>query len=255
MITKALIIDEPWLSKILSGEKDWEMRSTQSKFRGRFGLIRKGSGLVIGIATLSDVSGPYDNAQLASYFRHHQVGEDLVSTPDYKWRYAWELSCITSLAHPVPYIHKSGAVTWVELDDDAVQAIAKQLHIKAEDVPSPKNRIEMSNERAAELSSRESVFELQLVDSVKGNRKSNARESLEFTNEMVPVAKDGSRFVIGVCNGNGVYTVGEKGSETKFVNYSDALNYLKSMNTAKWRRPNSSGNWGIVSAVNWEVNN
>ncbi|RXX44551.1 XRE family transcriptional regulator, partial [Klebsiella pneumoniae] len=26
----------------------------------------------------------------------------------------------------------------------------------------------------------------------------------------------------------------------------------RNMKTAKWRRPNSSGNWGIVSAVRWD---
>ncbi|MCV5690749.1 XRE family transcriptional regulator, partial [Escherichia coli] len=27
---------------------------------------------------------------------------------------------------------------------------------------------------------------------------------------------------------------------------------LRGMETAKWRRPNASGNWGIVSAVKWD---
>lgn len=31
-----------------------------------------------------------------------------------------------------------------------------------------------------------------------------------------------------------------------------AIEYLRSIGTAKLRRPNSRGNWGIVSAVRWD---
>jgi ASCH domain len=44
---KGLIIDEPWISLIVSGEKTWEMRSRNTNVRGRIGLIRKGSKTVI----------------------------------------------------------------------------------------------------------------------------------------------------------------------------------------------------------------
>ena len=43
---KGLIVDEPWISKILAGEKIWEMRSKTTAVRGQIGLIRKGSGAV-----------------------------------------------------------------------------------------------------------------------------------------------------------------------------------------------------------------
>tara|TARA_Y100000782_G_scaffold111396_1_gene139449 strand:- start:841 stop:4593 length:3753 start_codon:yes stop_codon:yes gene_type:complete len=67
----------------------------------------------------------------------------------------------------------------------------------------------------------------------------------------VPVAKDGSRFDESCCR-NGKYMVGEKGDERPFISYSKALDYLRSMPVAKWRRPNEAGNWGIVSAAYWE---
>lgn len=41
-VTKALIIDEPWISRIINRDKDWEMRSFSSRIRGPIGLIRKG---------------------------------------------------------------------------------------------------------------------------------------------------------------------------------------------------------------------
>ena len=225
--------------------------STQSKFRGAFGLIRKGSGQVIGIANLNEVSGPYNNTELAQHFNHHQVGGEITSSADYKWRYAWELSEIKTLAHPVPYIHKSGAVTWVELDDLAVESIAKQQGYGLKDVPSPKDRI-VEDAKVARLAPVSvEVSRIPSVDNVKNKRSANSSVPVQSANGFVPVAKDGSRFTLETCNSKGVYTVGEKGDEKKFRNYLDALAYLKTMSKAKWRRPNSNANWGIVSAVGW----
>lgn len=55
---KALIIDEPWISRMLDGSKTWEMRSRSTENRGRFALIRKGSGQVVGVAELAGCRGP-----------------------------------------------------------------------------------------------------------------------------------------------------------------------------------------------------
>ena len=73
----------------------------------------------------------------------------------------------------------------------------------------------------------------------------------DVTSPSAPVAKDGSRFDESCCRG-GKYTVGEKGDEKPFISYSKALDYLRRMPVAKWRRPNAAGNWGIVSAAYWE---
>jgi hypothetical protein len=66
----------------------------------------------------------------------------------------------------------------------------------------------------------------------------------------LPVARDGSMFTPAVNRG-GRYQVGEKGNERHFDSFDEALADLQSMPVAKWRRPNSEGNWGIVSAVEW----
>lgn len=73
IVRKALIIDSPWIEKILAGEKTWEMRSTRTKLRGPFGLIQKGSGQIKGIAHLDMASGPYNNDELAQHFGKHWV--------------------------------------------------------------------------------------------------------------------------------------------------------------------------------------
>ena len=253
MITKALIIDEPWLSKILNGEKYWEMRSTKSHFRGEFGLIRKGSGQVIGTANLIGVSGPYCDEELAHHFKHHRVGNDVISKPGYKWRHAWELSEIKTLAKPVSYIHKNGAVTWVELDNQAVQSIEMQQCHEVGNAPLPEDRSvsEVHFQGSVSRSREVIIAEISVVDVIKIADTQNAKIQEDNSKVLVPIAKDGTTFSVASCNKKGIYTVGEKGDELKLRNYGEALAYLREMAKAKWRRPNEAGNWGIVTAVDW----
>ena len=69
----------------------------------------------------------------------------------------------------------------------------------------------------------------------------------------VPFAKDGSFFSpANKRHSSGKFSVGERSGETAFTEFEDALKYLKTMDVAKWRRPNQNGNWGIVSAVKWD---
>lgn len=72
----------------------------------------------------------------------------------------------------------------------------------------------------------------------------------EYVN--VPVASDGTYFSYACAYKRGGYTVGEKGDEIKVESFDEALDYLIKMPHAKWRRPNSAGNYGIVSAVEWK---
>lgn len=66
----------------------------------------------------------------------------------------------------------------------------------------------------------------------------------------IPVAKDGSKFLPHLQRA-GYYTVGPKGQEKRFQSYDEALAHLRNQPVAYWRRPNDSGNWGIVTAVTW----
>ena len=69
----------------------------------------------------------------------------------------------------------------------------------------------------------------------------------------VPYAADGTCFNPGLASSrDGSFAVGEKANQKRFGTFSEALEYLRNMETAKWRRPNASGNWGIVSAVRWD---
>lgn len=70
---------------------------------------------------------------------------------------------------------------------------------------------------------------------------------------LVPYAADGTCFHLGLASSrDGSFAVGEKTAQKRFGTFLEALEYLHSMKTAKWRRPNHSGNWGIVSAVKWD---
>lgn len=66
----------------------------------------------------------------------------------------------------------------------------------------------------------------------------------------VPYAADGTCFHPGLRKA-GKYTVGVKEDEATFDDFEDALEYLRQMGQAKWRRPNVNGNWGVVEAVRW----
>jgi hypothetical protein len=123
---KGLIIDEPWISLIVSGEKTWEMRSRNTNVRGRIGLIRKGSKAVIGVADLVDTLPKLPPSELRGSFAKHRVPESEIDE-DFKWSTAWVLQRARSLHEPVPYRHPAGGVIWVNLDPKVAAVIEQQL--------------------------------------------------------------------------------------------------------------------------------
>lgn len=69
----------------------------------------------------------------------------------------------------------------------------------------------------------------------------------------VPFAADGTCFHPDLVRPRSSrYQVGIRGDEHQFEHFEDALNYLRKMDVAYWRRPNTSGSWGIVKAVHWD---
>ena len=143
MINRGLIIAEPWISTILAGKKTWEMRSSAIRFRGRFGLIAKGTGTVVGVASLTDVLEPQsDQDMLASIGKHGIPAQMIRSGEVARWRRPWVLEGIQRLETPISYRHKSGAVSWVTLDPEVGLAIQAQLKgdsqpVVSEDRPWP----------------------------------------------------------------------------------------------------------------------
>ncbi|MFC5394242.1 hypothetical protein [Bosea vestrisii] len=127
-INKGLIIADPWIGYILGGTKDWEMRSSATSHRGWFGLIRKGTGAVYGVARLIDVGGPLSPAEMTAAYAHHRIPDHMIRSGEVaKWNTPWVLADVRVLSCPVSYKHKSGAVTWVELDQAATEGLASAL--------------------------------------------------------------------------------------------------------------------------------
>ena len=124
-ITRGLIIAEPWIGRILAGRKTWEMRSRRTEIRGSIGLIRKGSGAVVGTAELLACHGPFPREQLLAAVDKHAISRNEWTTEELeKYAWAWELRHTRPLRKPVPYRHKSGAVIWVDLDDACRRQLA-----------------------------------------------------------------------------------------------------------------------------------
>lgn len=109
---RALIVKQPWVDLILSGEKTWEMRSKRTLIRGRIGLIEQGTGLIVGECDLTHSGLPLDKLDAECFHCFHRV-DDLSLLE--KWRHPWHLENVKRYERPVKYDHPKGAVTWVRI--------------------------------------------------------------------------------------------------------------------------------------------
>jgi len=113
---RALIVQRHWCDLILRNLKEWEMRSSKTKFRGIFGVIEAGSGSIIGKTTLIDSLEEISEAAYFSYTHKHKI-----SSTDHtakNWKYPWVIKNSIRFEEPIPYIHPQGAVRWVRLTND-----------------------------------------------------------------------------------------------------------------------------------------
>lgn len=228
-LATGLVIADPYISQILSGGKTWEMRSQRTAKRETIGLIKKGSGQVFGKAKVVDCIGPLSFSELLSTSHKHGISQEQVEAGLLdKWNFAWVLEDIEVFEQPIDYRHPSGAVIWVDLTKALSLSISNKL--PESNVKQMKTKLSMPN-----------------------NTSNITTPTVDDADNLVklPVARDGTSFGKHLAK-KGQYTVGEKGDEQKFSSYEQALQYLRSMNTAKWRRPNAKGNWGIVSAIEWK---
>lgn len=113
-LSKGLIIKKRWLDLILSGQKVWEIRGSNTKNKGHIALIESGSGCIIGKAELvSTRKLSFEEYQQAEH--QHCIPAEMTETAPYKNIYAWELKGAVRFEEPVPYVHPQGAVIWVNL--------------------------------------------------------------------------------------------------------------------------------------------
>src|SRR5437867_1580017 len=89
---KALLVKQPWIDKILGGEKRWEIRGSRTKVRGPIALIQSGTGCVVGTCELVDVEGPLSLAELHLRITRHRVPPSYLNAGlPYPKTYAWVL--------------------------------------------------------------------------------------------------------------------------------------------------------------------
>ena len=128
-ITSGLIIRHEPLEKILIGAKTWEMRPTRTTKRGRIALIKKGTNLIYGVASVVDCKGPLSRDEVVTTEPFHRITQERYDN-DFevrKWRFAWVLESVVKLKSPIPYIRKSGPVIFVNLDDGAIEKLHAAL--------------------------------------------------------------------------------------------------------------------------------
>ncbi len=117
---RVLVVQDRWCDLLLRNRKSWEMRSTKTKFRGTFGLIAARSGLIHGKAELVD---SLDAIPAAEYYNHidkHKIPR--MSGFAEKWKYPWVIRNAIKFNEPVPYCHPQGAVIWVKLTNEMLNA-------------------------------------------------------------------------------------------------------------------------------------
>ena len=109
----ALVVKKQWLDKILSGEKDWEIRSSNTSRRGwiHFAESRAG-GKLLGRAQLVD-SFELTKTEFTAQKIHHCVHH--LSEVPYKRMFAWVLENAERFDKPFEYVHTPGAVIWVRV--------------------------------------------------------------------------------------------------------------------------------------------
>ena len=95
LVTRGLVIADPWIGYLLEGRKTWEMRSSNTSVRGPIALIRKGTGAIWGIAKLVDVGQPLSQAKMLASIDKHCIPAGMIQSGEVeKWATPWILADI-----------------------------------------------------------------------------------------------------------------------------------------------------------------
>lgn len=109
---KGLIIKDPWITKILNGEKIWEIRGNNTKIRGKIYLIKSGTQKIYGEIEL--INSIFITEKIFEDNKEkHQVKE--FNEIKYNKTYAWVLQNPIIYDNPIPYKHKRGCVIWINI--------------------------------------------------------------------------------------------------------------------------------------------
>jgi predicted transcriptional regulator len=123
---KGIIVREPWASLIVNGKKRWEIRRTNTKYRGPVAIIS--AGKVIGIAEIKDVLElPVE--EIAPRIEKHYADPLLILRygTGRKTLYAWVLKNARKLKEPIEIELPRGAQIWVNIPPEMEEEIWKSL--------------------------------------------------------------------------------------------------------------------------------
>jgi len=94
---------------------------------GRIGLIRKGTGLIVGVADVVASLPPLDAASLSTTRGRHGIPAELdTQVLEARWLHPWVLENVHPLSRPVPAGQKSGQVIWVTLSPSVIGTLDPQ---------------------------------------------------------------------------------------------------------------------------------
>ena len=120
---KGLIIDEPHISRILNGTKDWEIRNKPFPYSipKVIGLLTKKNHTyphsILGYAEVIACHSKLPHVMLR-YNHRHLASNFIRRKPNYmnaKTLYAYEVGDVWRLPNPDPYKYRKGQVVWVDI--------------------------------------------------------------------------------------------------------------------------------------------
>ncbi|KAB2310673.1 ASCH domain-containing protein [Betaproteobacteria bacterium SCN2] len=131
--TRGLVIMEEPLNKILQGRKTMELRSKHNRQLGPVALIKNGSGKIFAVAEIVESVGPMTYEEFQARAHEHAVEPERQRDVFFEkgWTHGWRLKNVIRLSSPVNYTHNPGAVTYVNLDADAIKELNRQLATSA----------------------------------------------------------------------------------------------------------------------------
>jgi len=122
---RGLIIQDPYASQILNGQKIWEIRGRPTQIRGPVVIVKSGTGRAYGTANLVRVLGPLEIEDLERALELPKGEREEITNEGlpYPKTYAYVFTSPKWFENPIPYRHANGAVTWVRLPDLDLKAV------------------------------------------------------------------------------------------------------------------------------------
>lgn len=108
-----LIVKPKWAELILSGQKTWEIRGSNTNKRGNIAIAESGTSKVYGEVELFWSSRLCFSDFVFNFDRHwlELTWEELHDI--YRTPYVWQFKNAKRYQAPKPYNHPKGAVIWV----------------------------------------------------------------------------------------------------------------------------------------------